>query len=218
MTTEHEIFGAIRGGDVARVRALLEETPGLAEARNERGHSPVLIAQYRHQPDIVRLLLAAGPTLDIWDAAAVGRTERVQALLDEDPALLSAYSSDGFFPLGLAAYFGHAETVLVLVERGAPLDQTARNPMRIQPLHAAAAGGYVDIARLLVERGAPVSAPQQGGWTALHAAVRRGDVALAQLLLEHGADPKLQNEEGKSAIGLAAEEGQVEVLKLLKRS
>jgi ankyrin repeat protein len=218
MTTEHEIFGAIRAGDADRVVALLAASPSLAEARNERGHSPVLIAQYRHQHAIVQLLLDAGPVLDIWDAASVGRTDRVGALLDEDAGLLSAYSSDGFYPLGLAAYFGHLETARLLVDRGAPVDQAARNPMRIQPLHAAAAGGYVDIARLLVERGAPVDASQQGGWTPLQAAARRGDVALAQLLLEHGADPKLQNEAGKSAIGVAAEEGQVEVLKLLKRT
>jgi ankyrin repeat protein len=185
--------------------------------RSERGLSPVLIAQYRHRRDIVALLLDTDPPLDIWDAAAVGRAERVAELLDGDPALVSAYSGDGFFPLGLAAYFGHAESVQLLLARGAPVDQMARNPMRIQPLHAAAAGGYVDIVRLLVERGAPVNAAQRGGFTPLHAAVRRGDEAMTRLLLEHGADPKAQNDAGQSAIGLAAEEGRGALLKLLKR-
>jgi ankyrin repeat protein len=217
VTPEHEIFDAIRSGDVDRVRRFLAGDRALASTRSERGHSAVLIAQYRHQRDIVALLLDTDPPLDIWDAAAVGRTERVAALLDGDPALVSVYSGDGFFPLGLAAYFGHAECVQLLLARGAPVDQVARNPMRIQPLHAAAAGGYIDIVRLLIERGAPVTAAQQGGWTPLHAAVRRGDEDMTRLLLEHGADPKAQNEEGKSAIGLAAEEGKLELLKLLKR-
>lgn len=216
MTSEHEIFEAIRRGDAERVRGFLAQDRTLAGTRNERGHSPVLIAQYRHQPDIVRILLDTEPPLDIWDASAVGRASRVAQLLDEDPTLLDGYSTDGFFPLGLAAYFGHVDAVRVLLDRGAPIDQVARNPMRIQPLHAAAAGGHGEIVALLVGRGAPVNATQQGGWTPLHATVKRGDTELTRLLLDHGADPKLQNEEGKSAIGLAAEQGNVELLKLLK--
>lgn len=214
--SEHELFGMIRDGDTAGVRGLLAGDPTLAGARNDRGHSAVLIAQYRHQTEIVQLLLSAGPTLDIWDAASVGLTRRVADLLDTDPRLIGAYSSDGFFPLGLAAYFGNADTVRLLLERGAAVDQVAQNPMRLQALHAAAAGGFAEIVVLLLEHGATVDARQQGGWTPLHAAVRRGDTSLVQELLSRGADPKVQNDAGTSAIGLAADEGRVELLKLLK--
>jgi ankyrin repeat protein len=216
MEPAQEIFDVVRAGDTGRLRALLNANPGLANVRNERGHSPVLIAQYHHKPEAVAVLLAAKPALDLFDAASVGANPRVAELLDRDPTQVNAYSSDGFFPLGLAAFFGHPETVKLLLSRGADVSQVARNPMRIQPLHAATAGRSFDAVRMLVEAGAPVNGKQEKGWTPLHEAVRQDNAETTRYLLAHGADPKLQNDEGMSAIGLAAKEGRHDMLKLLK--
>lgn len=216
MGAADELFDGIRAGDRGRVEALLAAEPGLVNVRNERGHTPVLIAQYHHKHDLLPLLFAANPVLDIFDAASVGRTARVAELLDADPTLLNAYSRDGFFPLGLAAFFAHPETVRLLLARGADAAQVARNPMKIQPLHAAVAGRSFEVITLLVEAGAPVNAKQQEGWAPLHEAANQGNVELVRYLLAHGADPKQQNDAGKSAIGIAAERNAIEVLKLLK--
>jgi len=216
MAAGTELFDAIRAGDVTRVRGLLAADPGLVNRRNERGHSPVLIAQYHHKRDVVTVLLEAGPELDLFDACAVGRTERVAELLSRDPSQVNAYSGDGFYPLGLAAFFGHPATVRLLLTRGADVAQVARNPMQVQALHSAAAGKSFETVRLLVEAGAPVNAKQHKGWAPLHEAVLSRDVEMTRYLLAHGADPKQQNDEGKSAIGLAAEAGEAAILKLLK--
>jgi ankyrin repeat protein len=216
MAAGTELFDAIRAGDVTRVRGLLTAEPGLVNGRNERGHSPVLIAQYHHKGDVVTVLLEAVPELDLFDACAVGRTERVAELLDRDPTQVNAYSGDGFYPLGLAAFFGHPATVRLLLTRGADVAQVARNPMEVQALHSAAAGKSFEVVRLLVEAGAPVNAKQHKGWAPLHEAVLSRDVEMTRYLLAHGADPKQQNDEGKSAIGLAAEAGEAAILKLLK--
>ena len=216
MEPAQEIFDVIRAGDKARLEALLGADRELVNVRNDQGHSPVLIAQYHHKADLVAVLLAAGPTLDVFDAASVGRTDRVAALLDAEPALVNAYSHDGFFPLGLAAFFGHPETVRLLLARGADVAQVARNPMRIQAIHAAVAGRSREAMELVVEAGAPINAQQHQGWTALHEAVHQKDLELTRYFLAHGADPKVQNDEGKSAIGLAAEQGSTDILKLLK--
>jgi ankyrin repeat protein len=215
MEAAQEVFEAIRAGDATRLAALLAADRSLVNTRNERGHSPVLIAQYHRKRDLVTMLLAAGPELDIFDAASVGRTARVAELLDRDPSLVGAYSGDGFFPLGLAAFFGHPETVRLLLARGADAAQVARNPMQVQALHSAVTGS-LDSVKLLVEAGAPVNAKQHQGWTALHEAVNRNDLEMTRYLVAHGADARLQNDEGKSAIGLAADKGLVEVLKALK--
>ncbi len=211
-----DLFEAIRAGNGAEVHAILARDPGAVNRRNDRGHSPVLIAQYHKKKDIVQDLLARDPELDIFDACCVGRTARVAQLLDADPALLNAYNGDGFFPLGLAAFFGHPETVRMLVERGADLGQVARNPMKIQPLHAATASRNAEVVKILAAAGAPVDGVQQDGWTPLHAAAQHGDLEMARALLARGADPKRTNDKGQSAIGLAAEHGQMEMLKLLK--
>src|SRR3989442_10092337 len=156
-------FDAIRAGDVARVRGLLAAEPGLVNQRNERGHSPVLIAQYHHKRDVVAVLLDAGPELDLFDACAVGRTKRVAEVLDQDPSQVNAYSGDGFYPLGLAAFFGHPDTVRLLLARGADVAQAARNPMRVQALHSATAGRSFEAVRLLVEAGGPGEAKEGKG-------------------------------------------------------
>ena len=216
MEAAQEILDVVRAGDISRLQALLANNPGLANVRNDRGHSAVLIAQYHRRPDAVAALLAAGPDLDIFDAASVGRTERVAELLDNDPSLVNAYSSDGFYPLGLAAFFAHPDTVRLLLSRGADVAQVAHNAMKVQPLHAAAAGRSFEAVKLLVDAGAPVNGKQEKGWAPLHEAVRQGNADMTTYLLAHGADPKLQNDDGTSAIGLAAKEGRHDMLKLLK--
>jgi ankyrin repeat protein len=161
-------------------------------------------------------LIGAGAELDVFDAAAVGDASRLEQLLAQHPDLVDSPSPDGFFPLGLAAFFGHVDAVKLLLARGAEVGRAAHNAMKVQPLHSAVAGRNFVIVQLLVDAGAPINAPQQEGWTPLHTAVHNQDVEMVRYLLAHGADPRHQNDAGQSAIGIAAEAGATEILKLLK--
>lgn len=216
MTTTADIFDAIKNNDLDRVRQLVGEDRALAAARNDQGQSAVLLARYHGRAEALDVLLAAGPALDIFEAAAVGHTARVRELIDANPALVNAYAADGFYPLGLAAFFGHLETARLLLERGADVDQVARNQMQVQPLHAALAGRHEAIARLLVEHGADVNAKQHGGYTPLHEAAQHGDLSLVELLLAHGADRSARLESGQTPAELAAEHGHTHVAERLR--
>jgi Ankyrin repeats (3 copies) len=102
--------------------------------------SELLEAVYRGDHAHVGELLASDPQLDIFEAAAVGRTERVAELLDADSGLVSAWAEDGFTPLHLAAFFRHPDTARILVDRGALVDVVARNErIRVTPLQSAVA-------------------------------------------------------------------------------
>jgi ankyrin repeat protein len=215
MADTTQMFLAIAAGDVDRVRHLIAEDAALAGARDAEGLSTVTQARYRGQDDIVDTLLAAGPELDVFEAAAVGRLERVRELLEDDPALVTALSPDGFTPLHLAAFFGHPEIARLLVERGADTNVVARNRMRVRPLHSAAAAQQLEIAELLVAYGADVNAPQERGFTALHAAAQSGDIGLARLLLGRGADREQATEDGRRAADFAAAAGHGEIRALL---
>jgi ankyrin repeat protein len=152
--------------------------------------SDVLQAIYRGDKDEAERL-AAGKELDIFEASALGRTERVRRFLDADPSLASAWADDGFQPLGLASFFGHAETARLLVERGAEVNSPSRNPMKVMPLHSAAAAQDPEvrytIAELLLDAGADPNARQQDDYTPLMAADQHRDARLRELLVAHGA-------------------------------
>ena len=180
--------------------------------------SELLAAVYRGDRARVEELLGGEPMLDVFEASAVGRTERVAELLDADPELVSAWASDGFTALHLAAYFRHAETARLLVDRGAPVDVVARNEqLQVTPLQSAAAARQDETAALLLERGANPNSRQEGGFTVLHTAAQNGDEPLARLLLSYGADPAIAADDGRTAADFARDAGHPDLAALLAR-
>jgi ankyrin repeat protein len=153
--------------------------------------SELLQAIYRGDQARADELLAADPELDVFEAAAVGRTERLGDLLDKDPSLANAWAEDGFQPLGLASFFGQVDAARLLVERGAEVNSASRNDFKVMPLHSAAATDDPDVryelAELLLEHGADPNARLQDDFTPLMAADQHEDERLRALLVEHGA-------------------------------
>jgi uncharacterized protein len=157
--------------------------------------SELLEALYRGDDGLVTELLAAEPDLDVFEAAALGRAERLQELLSEDDSSANAFGDDGFQPLGLACFFGHLEAGRLLLEHGADPNTLARNE-RIQTnaLHAAVAAENkpaatrLALARLLLDHGADPNARQGGGSRPIDAARQNGDDQLERLLTDRGAE------------------------------
>jgi ankyrin repeat protein len=131
------------------------------------------------------------PELDVFEAAAVGKADRLRELLDQDASLANAWADDGFQPLGLASFFGHLEAARLLLERGAEVNSASRNDMKVMPLHSAAATSdperRYELAEVLLEAGADPNAVQQDEFTPLMAADQSGDERLGALLIRHGA-------------------------------
>ncbi len=156
--------------------------------------SELLEALYRGDRGRVDELLAADPSLDVFEAAAFGRTDRLRELLDEDPSRANAFGADGFHPLGLACFFGHVDAARLLLKRGADVNALSRND-RIQTaaIHAGAASEAKDeatryeLVKLALDYGADPNLPQGGGFRAIDAARQNGDERVEQLLLERGA-------------------------------
>jgi ankyrin repeat protein len=211
MAASDDLVAAIKAGDTARVRHLLKAEPALAAARDTSGVSVFLLALYHQRQDAAAAVREADPPLDVFDAAAGGRVDRLRALLAADPSAANAWAADGFFPLGLACFFGQAEAARVLLAAGADARAAARNSMRVTALHAAAAARDADTARALLDRGAEVDARQQAGYTALHAAAEHGDVPLVDLLLARGADASLRSDDGQDAAAHARAKGHHEL-------
>ena len=203
MTSPVDALQAITRGDLERLRELLADNPGLADARDEQNVSLVLHARYRGQLEIVQLLLARDPELDVFTASALGITRAVGDMLDHDATLARAFAGDGFTALQLAAFFAQPKLVELLLERGAEVEAVAKNPMELRALHAAAAGGDFECLRSILAAGADPNAPQQSGWRALHAAAGAGKIEMVRELLARGAQRDITNDAGQTPIDLA---------------
>jgi ankyrin repeat protein len=201
------LFESIAAGDEHALRAELERDPDSASERNADGLSPVLYALYNGQEGLVEPILDANPALDVFDAAAVGRTRGLEELLDTEPYLATAWSADGFTALHLAAFFGQEDAAKLLLERGAEPNVVARHAsIVVTPLHSAAAGSHPAIVKLLLAAGADVNAAQDGGFTPLHSAANNDDRESAEALLAAGADATLRTDEGKTPADLAGDD------------
>jgi ankyrin repeat protein len=157
--------------------------------------SALLEALYRGQTEQVKELLAGNPELDVFEAAALGKTDRLREVLDEDSSRANAFGDDGFHPLGLACFFGHVDAARLLLERGADVNALSRNDhIQTAAIHAAAAAQVTDeetryeLVQLALEHGADPNLPQGGGFRAIDAARQNGDTRVEQLLVQHGAE------------------------------
>jgi ankyrin repeat protein len=214
-----EFFSAITQGDVARVKEMLKADPSLAKAKDEKGVTAILKATYYGKKEVAAALLATGVELNIFEAAATGQTERVRALIKQDAALTNAVAPDGFFPLGLAVFFGHRETVEALLGAGADVNVASRESMKVTPLHSAAAARQPAIARMLIAHGADVNAQQaEGGFRPLHEVAANGDIEFAKLLIEHGAEINAKTKDGKTPLAFALSRNQGEMATFLRES
>jgi uncharacterized protein len=175
------------------------------------------------------------------DAAASAATNT-----DDDVVVAGLVGSGGggLTPLVFAAREGHIDTVRVLLDSGAPINQTTEYGWT--PLLTAVNNRHYQLAAMLVERGADVNAANKGGWTPLYLAtdnrnieggdypVRKADMdtlAFIKLLLDKGANPNARvkdntltrtiftmqwfQEDGATAFVRAAQSSDTALMKLL---
>ncbi len=204
---DQAFFDAIKGGHVDDVKAQVESDPALLRACEANGASAILVAIYNGRKDVAEALINLGAPVDLFEASALGLVARIEDILRVDPQRASEYAPDGFTPVALAAFFGHADAARALIAAGADVRAPARNAFKVQALHAAVAGRDLQIVKAVLEAGADPNAQQQAGFRPMHEAGTNANRALAELLLAHGADPLLPEDSGKNAIDLAREKG-----------
>ncbi|QYR21600.1 ankyrin repeat domain-containing protein [Paenibacillus sp. sptzw28] len=216
----NEMIEAVKVNNIEKVTELLGKDAALVNASNNKGETAVLMAAYYRANDIREMLINNGAQLNIFEASAVGHTERVKELLEQSPDLITGYSSDGFTPLGLAAHFGNEETAVFLLDQGADVNGRSKDGnLNNMAIHAAIAGNYEHIVRVLIQYGADVNAKCEGKWrqgfNTLHVAGYFGRESMIKVLLQHHADKTAITYNGETPYDLAISKGHQESAALL---
>jgi ankyrin repeat protein len=188
--SQEAIFTAAREDDIDAMKQYITAGADINKS-DENGATPLTIAAYRGNAEMVKLLLDAGATFEIGVFhVAISKsnddTEIVQAFFDHGADLnKKADTGNGHTALMFAAEFGYIEVGKLLLANGA--DINAVDNLNDPALNVAAFHGQLEFAKMLVEMGAELNVPSYGGRTALGHAISRGHEDVAAFLREVGA-------------------------------
>jgi len=161
LTRNPDVFEAASIGEVETVKALLEKHPGLIDSYAADGFTPLGLASFFGQTEMVNWLIEKGA----------------------DPNK----SSDNPFkvtPLHSACAVSHYEIAALLLKAGA--DVNAAQMQGVTPLHSAAHNGQTGLIKLLVEYGADLMAHTDDGKTPLSLAEEGGHSETTEYLKKLG--------------------------------
>ena len=213
-----EFLESIQKGDKVKVNQLLATNPELANSKTKDGVSVILHAFYYGQTDIARAIAEKKKDHNVFEAAVLGRLERVKSLVTRDHSLVGSYSPDGFSVLALSAYLGQKDVTEFLIANGADVNAVAKNPTGFTALTGATANNHADIAKMFVNHGANVNYRYEEGASPLMEASANGNVELVKFFLEKGADPNSKTKDGKNPLSFARDKNHTVVVDILKKN
>jgi ankyrin repeat protein len=124
---------------------------------------------------------------EIHEAAGSGNIEKVEALLKDNPKLVSSKDREERTALHWAANYGKKAVAELLLAKGANVN--AKSWHGLTPLHYAVTNGHKTTVELLLAKGANVNVKSNDGYTPFHLAVDGDFKDIIELLRQHGGHP-----------------------------
>ena len=231
------IAAAIRERDLAAVRSLLDASPELLHAGDERSNQPIHWSVMTRQIDVIDELLARGADINARRSDGARpiqltngdyhyrgwRDVSKETAATPRQVLTHLRARGAYCDICTAAYIGDLERVRELADQAPalanrPSDYVTYYSCSGTPLRNAAAGGHIEIVRLLLDRGADPNLPEEGiapSGHALYSAVYNSHIEIARLLLERGAYPNAAVESSADALSIAIMHDDQPMIRLL---
>jgi ankyrin repeat protein len=218
----HEIHDAVETGDLEKVKTLLVDKAELLDLRLENGLTPLAVAAYSNQPEILEFLIKSGADVNsqnergstpLHGAAYYGFLECVKLLLNNN-ADINTSNNSGYTPLKSAISANQIEVLEFIVKSGAELN--SQNRAGNTPLHTAATFSSDEIFETLMLGEVDVNLANRAGCTVLHIKAARGQDDHVQMLLDRGAELQVKTVNGKNALNYAKNWRRDSTVELLK--
>lgn len=145
--SQEDIFSFVREGNLNNIKKAVKDNPALINAVNSNGHSPLILACYIDQKEIVTFLLDNGANIN--------------------------YQMDMGSAVHAVAFKGNASILSLLIEKGADLDIVDNN--RTSALHYAVLGAHVSCVKLLLDNNVSRISEDATGKTAFEYAKELGN-------------------------------------------
>ncbi len=189
------LHAAAHKGDLVQLKKLLASGANV-NARDPFGRTPVHVATFARQPEVIRALALAGANL---------------ALLE----------NDRYDAVTVAAVADDEDTLQVLLGLGASAKLTTSR-YDGTALIAAAHLGHDGVVRQLIVAGAPLDHVNNLHWTAMIEAIVLGQggarhQAALKALLAAGASTRLSDREGNTPLALAKARGYAAMVDMLEK-
>ncbi|PKL45038.1 MAG: hypothetical protein CVV41_02820 [Candidatus Riflebacteria bacterium HGW-Riflebacteria-1] len=199
--------------------ALLLEFGARADLADDKGVTPLMLAEQGGDPGFLALLERAGPQLSGETASGTAiiqqRADLVKAMVDKRwvsvrRLLRAGAPADGADARGntlLMLAMSHQKWDIVneLLAMDVPI--RVANSDGVTALHLAAKGGRRTLLRNLLARGAPVDAEDNAGRTPLFSALEKPSISVLEVLTNAGANLNHRDGKGKTPLAVAAEGG-----------
>ncbi len=231
------VAAAIRERDVTKVRALLDASPDLLHAGDQRSCQPIHWAVMTRQIDLIDDLLARGADLNAPRADGARpihltngdyhyrgwRDVPKEVTTTPDDVYQHLVRRGAEVDLGMAAATGDLARVRALLDRDPSLVNRVSDYGSYYlgcgaPIKNAAARGHLEVVRLLLERGADPNLREEGiapDGHALYSAAANGHYDIVELLLAHGAHPNAEVESSADTLSRVISNGDQKMIQLL---
>ena len=216
VSSQQEIFSAIRNGDLKAVKEFIEKNPASLEIQDVNRMTPLMYASFHGQREVAAYLIERGANVNyeragescLHQAAQMNRRDVVALLLDHGADIESQKPRT---PLYYAISAGAREAAELLIERGSAV------PVSSYLLHRAVQKGISTAVDRMIADGADLLSQNHSGGTLLHSASEGGMVLLVELMLAKGAGIDARDRYGRTPLHLAAANGHLAVVRQLVR-
>jgi ankyrin repeat protein len=219
------VAAAIRERDLPKMQSLLDASPELLHAGDERSNQPIHWAVMTRQINMIDELMTRGADINAprFDGARPiqltngdyhyrGWRDVPKEIATTPADVLGHLRARGAYcDICTAAHIGDIERVKELLDEDPSLANRVSEYVTYYtgsgaPLKNAAAHGHLEIVKLLLQRGADPNLGEEGiapHGHALYSAVYNGHYDIAKLLLENGAYPNPEVESSADALSIA---------------